>query len=250
MKVTIVTVVYNSASTIADAMESVLRQTYKDIEYIIVDGQSYDGSVDIIRQYESRFQGRLRWISEPDKGIYDAMNKGVHMATGDVVGILNSDDFFTADNVIEKMVDHFTADVDAVYGDVCFVKAKNPKKRVRYYSGRIFRPWQLHFGFLPPHPSLYVRRFLFDECGYYDTSYRISADFEFIIRLCQHHKSLKYLHMNFVTMRIGGASTRDWESRFVGAKENLRACKQNHLFSNRGLICLKYPLKVIAFLPW
>ena len=214
MKVSIITVAYNSEQTLGDTISSVLRQTYKDIEYIIVDGLSKDGTVDVIKRYEPRFEGRLRWVSEKDRGIYDAMNKGVQMATGDVVGIVNSDDFLSDDTVIERMVSQFPADAGAVYGDVHFVKKGDDGKSVRYYSGRIFRPWLVRIGYLPPHPSLYVRRELFEKYGYYDATMRISADFELIARLCyKNHVPMKYLHIDFVTMRMGGASTRDWSNR-------------------------------------
>ena len=140
MKVSIITVTYNSGCTIADTLESVLRQTYPDIELVIVDGLSADNTIEVVRQYESKFGGRMKYVSEKDRGIYDAMNKGISMTTGDVVGILNSDDFFSADNVVERMVDAFTDDVDLVFGDVHFVRDSNLKKSIRYYSGRIFRP--------------------------------------------------------------------------------------------------------------
>ena len=247
MKVTIITVTYNSAKTLPDAMRSVLSQTYKDIEYIVVDGKSKDGSVDIIRSFEPLFGGRLHWISEKDEGIYDAMNKGVHMATGDIVGILNSDDLFTSDTVIEQMVGLFPSGAGAVFGDVHFVRGDRFDKPCRYYSGRIFRPWLVHIGFLPPHPSLYVRRDLFEKYGYYDPSLRISADFEFIARLSyKHHVVMRYLPIDFVAMRMGGASTLNLSSRLLGAKENLKACKALGIYTNWALIAMKYPVKFIS----
>ena len=248
MKVSIITVAHNSAQTIAHAMDSVLQQTYKDIEYIVVDGLSTDDTLSIVKQYEPKFNGRMKWLSEEDDGIYDAMNKGVHMATGDIVGILNSDDFFTNDTIVEEVVKHFTPDTDAIYGDVHFVKPENLQKCVRYYSGKIFRPWQLQLGFFPPHPSLYIRRDLFDENGYYDPSYRISGDYELILRQLKRGARMRYLHQDFVTMRIGGASTANWRSRLEAAKENLRACKQNGIMSNRVLISMKYPIKALSSL--
>ncbi len=246
MKVTIVTVTYNSAKTLPDAMRSVLSQTYKDIEYIVVDGKSEDDSVDIIRSFEPLFGDRMKWVSEKDSGIYDAMNKGVRMATGDIVGILNSDDIFTSNTVIEQMASQFPPEAGAVYGDVHFVKG-SLDKHCRYYSGRIFRPWLVHIGFLPPHPSFYVRRELFAKYGYYDPTLRISADFEFIARLSyKHHVVMKYLPIDFVAMRMGGASTRDLRSRLLGAKENLKACKDNGIYTNWLLIALKYPVKFLS----
>ena len=247
MKVSIITVAFNSEKTLSDAMESILRQTYKNLEYIVVDGLSSDGTVDIIKSYEPRFGGRMRWVSEKDRGIYDAMNKGVHLCTGDVVGVLNSDDFLTDDTVIERMVSQFPDNVGAVYGDVHFVKQEDLSKSVRYYSGYIFRPWLVRIGFLPPHPSLYVRRELFEKYGYYDASLCISADFELIARLCYKNKvPFKYLHIDFVTMRMGGASTRSWSNRLLGAKENLLSCRKNGIRTNAFLISMKYPLKYLS----
>ena len=230
-------------------MTSVLRQTHKDIEYIVVDGLSKDDTVDVIKSFEPQFGGRLRWVSEKDRGIYDAMNKGVQMSTGDIVGILNSDDFFTSDTVIEEMVRQFPDDAGAVYGDVHFVKKNKEQKCVRYYSGRIFRPWLVRIGYLPPHPSLYVRRELFEKYGYYDASLLISADFELIARLCYKHRvPMKYLHIDFVTMRMGGTSTRNWSNRLRGAEENLIACRANGIRTNWLLICMKYPIKYLQSL--
>ena len=249
MKVSIITVAYNSSKTLAEAIDSILRQTYRDIEYVVVDGMSEDGTVEVIKSYEPRFNGRMRWISEKDDGIYDAMNKGVRLCTGDVVGVLNSDDFLTDDTVIERMVQQFTDDVGAVYGDVHFVRQENLGKCVRYYSGRIFRPWLIRIGYLPPHPSLYVRRELFEQYGYYDASLFISADFELIARLCyKNHVPMKYVHIDFVTMRMGGRSTRNWRNRLLGAKENLKACRANGIRTNWFLISLKYPVKLLQSL--
>lgn len=245
MKVSIITVTFNSAGTIADAMASVLRQTYKDIEYWIIDGNSKDATVQVIQDYEARFEGRLHWISEPDQGIYDAMNKGIARCTGDVIGILNSDDFFTADDVIAKMVAQFSPDIDAIYGDVHFVRANNLQKCVRYYSGRIFKPSLIKFGFIAPHPSFYIRRELFERYGAYDPTYKISADFELIARFCcKHQIKTRYIHLDFVTMRIGGASTRNWKARRLGTREDIIACKKLGLKTNKYMIYCKYVIKL------
>ncbi|MBP5712485.1 MAG: glycosyltransferase [Prevotella sp.] len=249
MKVTVITVAYNSSKTLADAIESVLRQTYRDIEYWIIDGMSNDDSVEIIKKYESAFEGRLHWISEKDRGIYDAMNKGIRMATGDVIGILNSDDFFTSDDVIEKMVEQFTDDIDAIYGDVHFIKEDNEQRCVRYYSGRIFRPYMVKFGFVPPHPSFYARKKLFDQYGLYDDTYTISADFEMIARLCWKYKvKMKYVHLDFVCMRVGGASTRSVKNRTKGTNEVIKACKKLGIKTCIPMVYMKYPIKILESL--
>lgn len=249
MKVTIVTTTYNSEKTISKTIQSVLNQTFANIEYWIVDGCSYDHTMDIVRDFEPKFNGRLHWLSEPDHGIYDAMNKGIRRSTGDVVGILNSDDFFTSDDVIEKMVKEFDESLDVIYGDVHFVKPNNHNKSVRYYSGRLFRPWMVRFGFIPPHPSFYVRRQVYEKYGLYDTSFRISADVELIARLCYIKKlRSKYIPMDFVTMQMGGESTKSISNRWLGTKEDLLACRKLNIKSNIVFVHFKYFLKSYGYL--
>ena len=157
MKISVITATYNSATTVRDTFESLLAQTYQDIECIVVDGASKDGTLDIIREFEPRFGGRMKWSSEPDKGIYDAMNKGLARATGDVVGLLNSDDFFTAPDILEEVAKAFEADntLDAVYGDIHYCKWDDVTRPVRYYSSKGFRRWKMFIGYMPAHPSLY-----------------------------------------------------------------------------------------------
>lgn len=247
MKVSIITVAYNSEKTIADAIKSVLAQTYYDIEYWIIDGLSKDNTLEIVKKYEKEANGKLHWISEKDNGIYDAMNKGIAKSTGDVIGILNSDDFFTSNDVIEKVVCAFkeSPDTDIVFGDVHFVKEGNLKKCVRYYSGRIFTPALIRFGFIAPHPSFYIRKEIFEEYGVYDPNYKISADYELIARFCHIHRiKRKYIHLDFVTMRIGGASTRNVKARILGTKEDLIACKKLGIYSNKFMIYCKYIIKI------
>lgn len=247
MKVSIITASYNSAATIKQTITSVLQQTYANIEYIIVDGGSTDNTLQIVKTMLPIFNGRLIYISEQDKGIYDAMNKGIRMATGDVVGILNSDDYFTAHDVIEKMVSSFTEDVAAVYGDVHFVREDDTTNRVRYYSGVFFTPWLVKFGFIAPHPSFYIRKSVYDKYGLYNIKYKISADFELVARICYVNKiKTKYLHQDFVTMRIGGASTKNLRSRWIGLKETLQACNDLGINTNILNIMMKYLIKIIS----
>lgn len=249
MKVSIITVTYNSAQTLAMTIDSVLRQTYQDIEYIVKDGGSTDKTIDIIKKYEPMFHGRMKWVSAKDKGIYDGMNKGIEMATGNVVGILNSDDFFTDNHVIEKIADAFNEKkVDAIYGDVHFVKGSNLKKSIRYYSSRLFCPFWLRFGFMPAHPSFYVRRDVFSKVGLYKTDYKIGADFEMMVRMFYRHRiTYHYLPYDFVTMRTGGVSTRDINSRRILLKEDVRACRENGIRTNQFLIALKYLYKFLEY---
>lgn len=246
MKVTIITVAFNSGKTLADTFRSVLTQTYSDIEYIVVDGGSKDNSLDIIREWEPRFEGRMRWISEKDKGIYDAMNKGFQMATGDVVGIINSDDFFTRNDIVERFVPEFLDDtIDAIYGDVHFVRDGNFDKCVRYYSSRLFHPRWLRFGFMPAHPSFYARREVFERAGLYKTDYKIGSDYEMMVRLFRTYGiRAKYLPMDFVTMRTGGLSSRNMYSRYQLVKDDVRACRENGIYTNAFLIGLKFLYKI------
>jgi glycosyltransferase involved in cell wall biosynthesis len=249
MKITIITAVYNAAQTLADAMDSVLRQTYADIEYVVVDGGSKDGSVDVVRSYEPRFGGRMKWVSEPDHGIYDAMNKGIRMATGDVVGILNSDDYFTADDVVEQVAQTLAdTQLDAVYGDIHFIRAGQPDRCVRYYSSARFHPRWLRFGFMPAHPSFYCRREVFERAGLYKTDYKIGSDYEMMVRLFHRYRiRTRYIPADFVTMRTGGASTRNVHSRLQLIQDDVRACRDNGIYTNAAMISLKFLYKIFEF---
>lgn len=247
MKISLITITYNSEKTLADTIQSVLSQKYSDMEYIIVDGASKDKTVSIIKQYEPQFDGRMRWISEKDKGLYDAMSKGIRMTTGDVVGILNSDDFFTSKDVLEKISEAFTQDsqLDAVYGDVHFVNPNNLNKCVRYYSSKKFKRYLMKLGFMPAHPSFYIRKECFNKYGLYKTDYKIAADFEFLLRVIYKGKiKTQYLPIDMVTMRIGGASTSGFESHKRIMEEHLRAFRENGIYTNRFLLSLRYIYKI------
>lgn len=249
MKISLITTTYNSSATLRDTMESVLGQTYTDVEYIVVDGASNDGTVEIIKEYEPRFCGRIRWISEKDKGLYDAMNKGINMATGDIVGILNSDDFFTSNTVLQSVAEAFFDDIDAVYGDIHFVRPSDLTKSVRYYSSRNFRPWALRFGYMPAHPSFYARRELFEKYGVYSLNYRLAADYEMMVRLFRKAKiRYKYLPVDMVTMRTGGMSTRSVRNRLQLTVEDAKACRENGMYSNFLMCSCKYITKFFEFI--
>lgn len=246
MKISVITVTYNSGATVRDTIESVLKQTYADYEYLLVDGGSKDNTVDIIKEYEPKFEGRLRYVSEPDKGIYDAMNKGIRMATGVVVGILNSDDFFTSDDVIERVAEAFSGDdsLDAVYGDIHFVKDGDLGKCTRYYSSKSFRPWLLRFGFMPAHPSFYCKKAVFDKYGLYDLQYRTSSDFEMMVRLFAKAKiKARYLNMDFVTMRAGGESTAGLASKKKVNNDIARSLKAHGIYTNQLFQGVRYAWK-------
>ena len=246
MKVSLVTVTFNSDKTLRDTIQSVLNQTYSDIEYIIVDGLSQDNTVDIIRKYEPQFQGRLKWISERDNGLYDAMNKGIRMSTGGIVGIINSDDFYHRRDIISRVVEAFqNEETKAVYGDVRFVNPDNLDKTVRYYSSRIFSPSRFRYCFIPAHTTLFTYRKYFEEFGYYKTDYHIAADYELLIRfLYTHQLKSKYLSLDFMKMRTGGASTASIKSNILLNKEIVRACSENEIWTCMPLLFFKYFIKV------
>lgn len=247
MKISLITITYNSEKTLSTTINSVLNQTYNHIEYIIVDGASIDNTVSIIKENEFAFNGKLKWISEPDKGLYDAMNKGIQMATGDIIGILNSDDFFTSNNVLQEIANTFKkeTDLDAIYGDIHFVHPDNLQKCVRYYSSNIFKRSLMRLGFMPAHPSFYLRRECFEKYGLYKTDYKIAADFEFLLRVIFKNKiRTKYLPMDMVTMRTGGASTSGIKSHIRIMKEHLRAFRENDIYTNVGLLSLRYFYKI------
>lgn len=247
--ISIITATYNSAKTINDTIKSVLCQTNKDFEYLIVDGGSTDETIDIVKSYESEFSGRLKWVSEKDKGIYDAMNKGIKMASGDIIGILNSDDYYTSDDILQTIADAFKCqNVDAIYGDIHFIKDGVPDKCVRYYSSRLFSPFWLRFGFMPAHPSFYCKRDVFDKSGLYRLDYKIGSDYEMMVRLFRKHKiSSRYVPKDFVTMRTGGASNSNLQSRLTLIKEDVKACRDNGIYTNELFICLKFLYKIFEF---
>ena len=230
-------------------MEAVLSQTSKNIEYIVVDGASKDDTVKIIKEYESKFNGQMRWVSEPDKGLYDAMNKGIRMATGDIVGIINSDDFYHRTDVIAKVVEGFQENgIEAIYGDVRFVNPDNLDKTVRYYSSKHFSPQLFRYGFMPAHPTFFTYRRYFEEFGYYKTDYKIAADYELLIRFLYTHKlKSKYLPLDFMKMRMGGTSTASIKSNILLNKEIVRAWRENDIWTCMPLLFLKYFIKIFEF---
>lgn len=251
MKISVITVTYNSEMTVKDTIESVLSQEYKDYEYLIVDGASTDNTVNIIKEYELKFEGRMRWISEKDNGMYDAINKGLRLVTGDVVGIINSDDFYHHKNVFNIIADNFTQnkDIEAIYGDVRFVNPDNLDKTVRYYSSKNWKPWRFRYGFMPAHPSFFTYKKNFEKYGYYKCDYRIAADYELLIRHLYTNKvPCKYVAFDFLKMRTGGISTNGFKANVLLNKEIVRACKENHIWTCLPLLFLKYFIKVFELI--
>jgi glycosyltransferase involved in cell wall biosynthesis len=245
--ISVITVSYNSVTTISDTINSVLSQTYPNIEYIVIDGESTDGTIEIVRSYGLKIS---KFLSEPDRGIYDAINKGIEISTGDIVGIVNSDDVFYDRHVIGKVAESFKGnDIDAVYGDAIFVSPENTSRIVRYYSSKTFQPGMFRFGFMPAHPSFYIKREFFDKLGYYKTDYKIAADFELLLRFIYVNRiRYKYMEMPFVSMRRGGASNKSLNSNIILNREILKACRENGLKTGYLFIYLKYFFKVFEFL--
>lgn len=246
MKVSIITVVWNNKKTIKDAIESVLNQTYKNIEYIIVDGASTDGTIEIIEGYGNKIS---KFISEKDKGLYDAMNKGLVLATGDVVGILNSDDFYIDEYVIEKVVNEFEEkNVDSIYSDLVFVKPENLGKTVRYYDSSFCEPKNFQYALYPAHPTFFVKRWVYEKYGVFKTDYKIGADFDIIARFLYTHKiSYSYKKEPLIKMRMGGVST-SFKSIWINSLEQLRVCRENGIRTNIFKILMKYPIKILGVL--
>lgn len=243
MKVSIITVTYNAGATIRDTIESVLAQDHPDIEHIIVDGASRDNTAETVRSYGDRI---AQFISEPDRGMYDGMNKGIKLATGDVVAILNADDFYVDSRVISTIVEQFEQhQVDSVFGDLVYVKHDNPEKIVRYYSSASFHPSKFAYGWMPAHPTFVVKRSAFDRYGFFKTDYKIAADYELLIRfLAIHQLSYHYIPQVLVKMRTGGASTANLSSNWILNREIVRGCLENGIQTNMTKVLSKYFVKV------
>jgi glycosyltransferase involved in cell wall biosynthesis len=251
MKISVITVTYNSAATVRDTIESVLSQKYQDYEYLVIDGGSKDNTVDIIKEYEPKFEGRMRWISEKDKGMYDGINKGIRMATGDVVGIINSDDFYHRTDIFDVIAKSFEENlgIQAIYGDVRFVNPDNLEKTVRYYSSKHWKPWRFRFGFMPAHPTFFTYKENFEKYGYYQYDYHIAADYELLIRhLYTNHVPAKYIPIDFMKMRTGGRSTNGLKANVLLNKEIVRACKENGIWTCMPLLFMKYFIKVFELI--
>lgn len=236
MKISIITVTFNSEKTLRYTIESVLNQNYDDIEYLIIDGGSTDSTLDIIKCYEPKFEGKLHYISEPDKGIYDVMNKGILMATGNVVGFLNSDDLFIDKKVAEDIVSAFDTNTDAIYANLYFVQSTDVNQIVRIWKGSPYVSFK--YGWCPAHPTFYVRREIYQQYGGFDLSFDVSADFELMLRLIEKvHIRTKYLDRYMIRMRMGGESTGNIKNILKGNKNIYKA------FCKHGLsVSIFYPV--------
>lgn len=245
MKISIITVCYNSATTIEKTIVSVANQTYKNIEYIIVDGNSKDNTIPIINKHIVKIS---KWISEPDKGLYDAMNKGIAMATGDLIGILNSDDTFNSDTVVEEIASfHIQNNIDASIGNI--IQHRESGKIVRLYSSKKWNPEKLKMGFMPPHPSIFFKRDLFDKFGLYDLGFKIGADYELITRFfLKNNICWKYSGITTTAMLVGGLSSSGASSYKLITKEIQKALQMNGILFYPSKIKMRFFWKIIGFL--
>ena len=232
MKVSIITSVFNNKNTVSEAIESVLNQTYKDIEYIVIDGGSTDGTIDIINSYKGKI---TKFISEPDNGIYDGLNKGILKATGDIIGFLHSDDVYMDNTVIEKVVNKFYGGYDGVYGDLIYV-SKNDGKIIRYWKSGDFNINKLKKGWMPPHPTLFLKREIYNKYGLFDTSFKIAADYDFMLRILKHNIKIAYIPEVLYKMRVGGESNKSIKNILLKSKEDYRALKKNEIGGINTLI--------------
>ena len=245
MKVSIITITYNSAKTLQRALESVQSQNYPDIEHVIVDGASTDGTREIIESYAAS-NSKVRWVSEKDDGIYNALNKGIKIATGDVIGFLHSDDILYSADSIGHIVDGFeSSNADVIYGDLQYCRGN---KVVGYWKSNPFRPSWLKYGWMPPHPTMYVRKEVYAQTGEYDEWFRISSDYDMILRIFKSGFSSHYIPEVLVSMEIGGASNRDTKARLSKTQEDYIVLKKNHVGAGYLTVLCKQLRKIRQFL--
>lgn len=244
-KISIITATYNSAATVTDTLNSVSKQTYPHIEHLVIDGLSKDDSVNICRSFDhvAKIQ------SEKDNGIYDAMNKGISLATGDIIGILNSDDFYINNEVIEKVANAFKDDVDAVYGDLQYVDPFNTNKVIRSWRSGNYTARDFLYGWMPPHPTFFVRREVYERIGSFNTALHSAADYEFMLRVLFKHKlRAAYIPEVLVRMRAGGLSNASLKNRMKANLEDRLAWKMNGLKPYFFTLYLKPVRKILQYI--
>lgn len=246
MKISVLTVVFNRAVTIAGAIQSVASQIYPNVEHVVVDGASSDGTLSVISAYKNK---AMLVVSEPDNGIYDALNKAIALSSGDIIGLMHSDDFFANDQVLTKIADGFAdPSVDAVYGDLDYISASDSSNILRRWKAGSFAPSKLYRGWMPPHPTLFVRRRVLESFGGYDTSYRIAGDYDAILRwFSSPDFRAGYIPEVLVKMRIGGASNRSLGRIIQKSREDYRALRTNKI-GGVGALAAKNLSKIIQFI--
>lgn len=246
MKVSIITSVYNCKDTIRDAIDSVLSQTYKDIEYIIIDGASSDGTIEIIKEYKDKID---IFSSKPDNGIYDGLNRGISLASGDIIGFLHADDMYDNNDVIKEIVTVFKNNqADAVYGDLVYVYKENINKIIRHWVSGKFSLSKLKNGWMPPHPTFYTKRELYEKFGGFDQSFKIAADYDFMLKvLTSQEYKIMYIPKVLYRMRVGGMSNRSLKNIVKKSKEDLKVIKK-HNIGGLNTLLLKNFSKIPQFL--
>jgi glycosyltransferase involved in cell wall biosynthesis len=247
MKISIITVCYNSQKTIENTIKSTISQTYKNYEYIIIDGGSTDDTIKIINKYKKNIN---IFKSEKDKGIYDAINKGIKYSTGSVISLLHSDDIFYENTTTLKIMSYFNSNpkLECLIGNTIITK-NDLKKNIRCYKANFFKKWMLYLGYSPPHPSTFFRKEIYNKYGLYKNEYKIAGDFEFFVRIFLKKNLLfKIINENFVLMRSGGKSSKTLKSNFISSKEIIKSFKDNNLYTNWFLVILRFPLKLIQYI--
>jgi len=246
MKFSIITVTYNSEKTLNDTIKSVLSQEYSDIEYIIIDGNSKDSTVDIVKSYGDKIS---KFVREKDKGIYDALNKGIKISSGDIIGILHSDDFFAESSTLEKINKKFNENnCDGVYGNIEYVSVDNPNKTIRYWNADSCSPGKFKYGWHPPHTSLFLKRMVFEKYGLYRTDLTIASDYEAMLRYIHKYGiKLAYLPEVLVKMRLGGASNKSIKNLIITTIEDYKAWRLNGLKGGLQAVILKKLRKLPQF---
>ena len=247
MKCSIITAVLNGCNTIGDTLESILGQLYKNVEHVIIDGGSTDQTLDILKKYKNR---TARIISEPDRGIYDALNKGIHLSSGDIIGILNGDDFYAHDQVLNRVVDVFeNQKVDSCYGDLQYVNRDNTSKIIRQWRSSGYKPGQFNYGWMPPHPTFFVKKDIYEKFGYFNTNFKIAADYELMLRFLEKFRiSTHYIPEVLIKMRVGGVSNKNLRNMFLKSREDCKAWKVNDLKGRFYTVLLKNLSKIPQFL--
>lgn len=253
MKISIITVSYNSSKTIEDTFNSILNQSYNNIEYIIIDGNSKDKTLEIIGEYESKFIDKkieFKWISEKDNGLYDAMNKGIKMATGSYIGILNSDDFYFDEFVVEKILKALENNLtDSLYGNLYYVEENNTNKIVRNWKSKKYQNGLFEKGWQIAHPTFFVKKEVYDKYGLFNLDFRIAADYEIILRFIKKYKiSTQFLDEYLIKMRLGGESNQNIKNIIKGNKEIYRAWIINDLNISKTLFLKKIFYKIKEFI--
>jgi glycosyltransferase involved in cell wall biosynthesis len=248
MKISIITAVLNGRTTIGDTVRSVLNQTYKNFEHIIIDGGSTDETVEVIKRYTD---GTAKIISEPDQGIYDALNKGLRISSGDVVGILNGDDLYAHDRVLDLVADVFeNRRVDSCYGDLQYIDRKDTNKVIRHWKSSEYRHGKFRCGWMPPHPTFFVKRGIYEKFGYFNTNFRIAADYELMLRFLEGNRiTTHYIPHVLIKMRVGGVSNRSLRNIVLKSYEDYKAWRVNQLNRHFYTILFKNLSKIPQFLP-